>query len=81
MENDNGITKYFSANLAELLSDKILEVYKDFNKNDYLASIDENCNSLGYTQRIELHAENLHTYLPSDFIKASTKIRFQYLKF
>ena len=71
MEKDNSITQYFGANLAELLADKILEVYKDFNKNDYLASIRENCNALGYTQRIELHAVNLHAYLPKDFIEAS----------
>ncbi len=72
MENDKGITQHFGANLAELLSDKILEVCRDFNKIDYLTSICENCDSLGYTQRIELHADCLHAYLPMDFVKASS---------
>jgi len=71
MGNDKGITQYFGTNLAELLSNKILEVYKDFNKKDYIINISENCHNLGYTQRIELHADQLHTYLPSNYIKAS----------
>ena len=71
MEKDKGITQYFGANLAELLSDKIGEVHKDFNKSDYVEAIRKNCNNLGYTQRIELHADQLHHYLPHDFIKAS----------
>ena len=34
MKKEKGITQYFGANLAELLSDKITEVYKDFNKKE-----------------------------------------------
>lgn len=71
MENDKGITQYYGTNLAELLADKILLVYKDFNKKDYVSYIDENCKNLKYTQRIELHASQLHKYLPSNFIQAS----------
>ncbi len=71
MGNDKGITQYFGANLAELLSNKILLVYQDFNKQDYITAISENCNTLGYTQRIELHADQLHKYLPNEFIQAS----------
>jgi 3-methyladenine DNA glycosylase AlkC len=72
MENSKGITQYFGTNLAELLSCKILEVYKDFNKNDYITSISEKSDNLGYTQRIELHADHLHAFLPDDFNKASS---------
>lgn len=72
MENNKGITQYFGTNLAEILSSKILEVYHDFNKNDYITSIRKNCNNLGYSRRIELHADQLHAYLPKDFNKASS---------
>ena len=71
MGNDKGITQYYGANLAELLSYKVLEVYKDFNENDYIAAISKKCDNLGYTQRIELHAEQLYIYLPNEFKKAS----------
>jgi len=71
MGNDKGITQYFGTNLAELLSCKVLEVYKKFNKNDYIAAINKKCDNLGYTQRIELHADQLHIYLPNEFEKAS----------
>lgn len=57
MENEKGITKYFGANLAELISDKIIEVYKDFKKVEYIAIIEGNCLNLSYTQRVELHAD------------------------
>jgi len=70
MENEKGITQYFGANLAELLSDKIIEVYKDFHKQEYMAAIESNCVNLGYTQRIELHADQLNLHLPEDFKKA-----------
>lgn len=67
MENDKGITQYFGVNLAELLSNKIIEVYKEFNQNDYIDAIRKKCINLGYSQRIELHAEQLYIYLPHDF--------------
>lgn len=70
MENEKGITQYFGVNLAELLSDKIIEVYKEFNFNQYIATIKSNCDNLGYTQRIELHADQLSLHLPNDYKKA-----------
>ncbi len=73
MKNEKGITQYFGANLAELLSDKINEVYKDFNKKDYIKAIRTNCGTLTYTQRIELHAEKLKLYLPKSY-KSAVKI-------
>jgi len=71
MINETGITRHFGVNLAEILSDKILLVYKEFPKNDYVSSIKSKCSNLGYTQRIELHADNLYQYLPRDFETAS----------
>ena len=71
MGNDKGITQYFGASLAELLSNKICKAYKNFNKKAYVDAIIKNCDNLGYTQRIELHADQLYNYLPNDFRKAS----------
>lgn len=70
MGNEKGITQYFGSNLARLLSDKIIEVYKDFNDKDFIAAIRRDCGKLGYTQRIELLADNLNFYLPKDYKKA-----------
>ncbi len=71
MTTEKGITQYFGENLAELLSDKILEVYKSFNKGEYITAIRENCDNLSYTKRIELHADQLKNYLPKDFKQAA----------
>lgn len=70
MAKDSGITQYFGANLAELLSDKILEVYTDFPKDKYIQAIDNACKDLSYTRRIELHADELKNCLPEDFDEA-----------
>ena len=71
MADDTGITQYFGVNLAELLSNKILGVYKEFNKVEYITAIRENCDNLSYTKRIELHADQLNNYLPKDFKQAA----------
>lgn len=71
MAEDKGITQYFGVNLAELLSNKIILVYKDFNEKSYIADIRKNYTNLGYSKRIELHADKLHNYLPDDFRQAS----------
>jgi 3-methyladenine DNA glycosylase AlkC len=70
MDNDKGITQYFGDNLAMLLSEKLIEVYEAFNQVDYIATIQNNCADLGYTQRIELHADQLYCYLPKDYVEA-----------
>ena len=71
MEKNRGITQFFGANLAELLADRIIKVYKDFPKSDYVNAIKRKSENIGYTQRIELHADELHNYLPKEFKKAS----------
>jgi len=70
MDNEKGITQYFGANLAKLLSTKILKVYKEFPAKKYTAAIKKNCSSLGYTQRVEFHADQLREHLPKNFKKA-----------
>lgn len=69
MEKDNSITKYFGTNLAELLGEKIIEVYKNFPRQEYINAIERQCESLSYTKRVELHADELKNFMPQDYIK------------
>tara|TARA_R110002096_G_scaffold320893_1_gene514887 strand:- start:184 stop:933 length:750 start_codon:yes stop_codon:yes gene_type:complete len=70
-KKDYSITKHFGSNLAELLSEKILEVYPEFDSQAYIAAVEEKCEGKTYTQRIELHADELKEVLPDDFEKAT----------
>ena len=67
MTTDKSITQYFGVNLAELLSEKILTVFSDFDYVSYTNAISLKVNNLGYKQRIELHANELYKYLPEDY--------------
>ncbi len=67
MENDNSITKWFGVNLAQLLSEKIKSVYKEFDSKRYIDSIEEQCKNKSYTQRIDLHATELRNFLPHEY--------------
>ncbi len=70
MKEDKSITKWFGDNLAKLLADKINKVYKDFNSEKYIETIKRESKELGYTKRIELHADVLREYLPQSYSKA-----------
>ncbi|MEN1760370.1 DNA alkylation repair protein [Anoxynatronum sibiricum] len=70
MAEDKGITQHFDSNLAAMLADKILAVKADFPKEAYVEAIEAECESLAYTKRIELHADQLHQLLPKDYEKA-----------
>ena len=70
MTTDKGITQHFGANLAKLLSDKILTVFSDFDYKSYIEAITMQEIDLGYTQRVELHAKELHNFLPQDYEKS-----------
>ena len=72
MPDEKGITQYFGANLAQILSARIVAVFPDFKKESYISAIQENCSNLGYAARVELHADELCRYLPDDFGKASS---------
>ena len=71
MEKSTGITQHFGENLANILSDKILTVYPGFNKQAYVKNIAQHCQNFGYTQRVELHADQLYNFLPKDFNDSS----------
>ena len=70
MDNSSGITHYFGGQLAELLSEKILQITWDFDSHQYIQSAYEACENLRYTQRIAKHAELLHAFLPQDYVSA-----------
>jgi 3-methyladenine DNA glycosylase AlkC len=68
MNNEKGITQYFGANLSEILSDKIKSVYPDFDEKAYIGAVTRKFSKLGYTKRIELHAQELRKCLPQNYI-------------
>ncbi|PID82553.1 MAG: 3-methyladenine DNA glycosylase [Clostridiales bacterium] len=67
MSEDRSIKKWFGDNLAELLSEKINMITKNFDSKNYIDSIRDQCEELGYTKRIELHADMLNRYLPGTY--------------
>jgi hypothetical protein len=71
MKKDNSITKHFGENLARLLSDKILKVYNFFPQKTYIKAIRQKSTDLTYSDRIELHADELKKGLPENFKEAT----------
>lgn len=67
MNNDKGITQHFGVNLAEMLAEKIQHVHHSFDRTAYIDAIAGRVQSLGYTERIALHAAELHTLLPREY--------------
>jgi 3-methyladenine DNA glycosylase AlkC len=67
LNNDKGITQYFGVNLAEILSDKIKSVYPNFDDKSYIEAVTKEFTKLGYTQRIELHSQELSKCLPQNY--------------
>jgi len=70
MSDDKSITKWFGENLARLLAEKINKAYKGFDSEQYIQTIKQGSSNLGYTKRVELHAEALRKCLPQSYAKA-----------
>ena len=70
MEKNKSITEYFDKTLAILLAEKFQSVYKDFNTNNFVESVDTGVENKSYTQRICFIAEQLFEHLPKDYNKA-----------
>lgn len=70
MGTDYSITEQFGANLANLLSEKIMKVYSDFDKKSFIQDLENSVVEKTYTQRIAIIAELLKKYLPSEYDKA-----------
>ena len=67
---DKSISRWFGSNLAQLLGEKIVMVYPQFDAEKYIQIINSKCVGLSYTNRIELHAQILHQFLPENYPKA-----------
>ncbi|MDR2017137.1 MAG: DNA alkylation repair protein [Burkholderiales bacterium] len=71
MEKENiKLTEHFGASLAQLLSDKICQVKKDFPANKFIEIVQQSYLQKTLTQRVELIADALHVCLPNDYKKA-----------
>lgn len=70
MSTNNSITAYFGKNLAELLSEKIIQVYPEFDTQDFISNVETSIINKTYTQRIALIAEQLKGHLPVGYNEA-----------
>ncbi len=61
------ITDLFGANLAQILADKILQIYPEFNSNSFIHEVDRLVDGKRYTDRISVIAEQLKVHLPEDY--------------
>lgn len=64
------ITLVFGENLAVLLAEKIRAVYKKFNSKDFIRDTKKEVVGKNYTQRVEIIADLLRNYLPSNYSDA-----------
>jgi 3-methyladenine DNA glycosylase AlkC len=64
------ITDHFGANLAILLANKIIEIFPEFKARSFISEVEYYCNDLTLTQRVELIADQLKEFLPSDYARA-----------
>lgn len=64
-------TDYFDEELAELLANKILEIYPEFKRKVFLSSIQDGIKNKALKQRVELMADELHRHLPEKYEKAT----------
>jgi 3-methyladenine DNA glycosylase AlkC len=69
MTTKNSITEFFGENLAEILADKILKVYRDFDKEKFIGAIKVKKVNKTYTQRVELIGDELKVFLTGDYKK------------
>jgi 3-methyladenine DNA glycosylase AlkC len=70
METTTGVTHYFGKNLAELLAEKIIIIYKEFDKKKFARSVAMGIGEKTLVQRVEWIADNLQIFLPSHYPEA-----------
>lgn len=78
MSNYKKPTDYFDEELATLLANKIIKVYPEFDREVFIASIQNGIKNKALKQRVELIADKLNHQLPSDYPE-STKILLKIL--
>ncbi|MBB6275316.1 DNA alkylation repair protein [Porphyromonas circumdentaria] len=70
MGTSYSITDMFGRELAELLTDKIMTVYKDFDAGGFIYDAEHEVVGKTYTQRIAVLAELLRKFLPERYEEA-----------
>jgi 3-methyladenine DNA glycosylase AlkC len=66
------ITDAFGENLAKILSDKIVGIYKNFPAKEFCKSVKKEVVGKSYTERVGIIADNLRKYLPERYPEALT---------
>lgn len=66
------ITEVFGEDLANILGTKIKDIYSKFDSKGYFADICTSTIGKTYTERIVIHAQTLHKYLPDNYREAIT---------
>ena len=61
---------YFDRELAQLLAEKIVEVFVDFNSKVFVRNIDKSVDDLELKDRVAVIAQGLRTHLPQDYPQA-----------
>jgi len=69
-KEDKSISRWYGANLALLLGEKIEAVYPQFDTLKYVKIVASKCEGMSYTQRILLHTATLHQLLPNNYPEA-----------
>lgn len=64
------ITELFGANLAAILAEKIQQEYPAFKSQDFISAVDKATVGKTYTQRIEIIADRIYDFLPSEYPQA-----------
>jgi 3-methyladenine DNA glycosylase AlkC len=70
MPTNISITEAVGESLAQILGEKIVQAYPEFDTKKYVSQIQQRGKNLNYTKRIELHAQVLKELLPQDYLKA-----------
>lgn len=65
MGTNYSITEQFGGNLAELLTDKIVLIYPDFQGKKFIKEVEQKVKGQTYTQRVGTIAELLQKHLPA----------------
>lgn len=69
---------WFDKELAELLADKIIRFYPDFNKSSFIKTIDQKVPKLELKDRVEIIADKLSSHLTNDY-ETNARILIQIL--
>lgn len=70
METSHNIRDKFGSNLAKLLTEKIKKIHSTFEGKDFINEVEYKVLDKTYTQRLEIFAQLLKKYLPTDYQEA-----------